>query len=150
MGVLGRAVKEADGYVVGIIPEFMKSRELAFAAADELITVGTMRERKQLMAERADAFVTLPGGIGTLEEFVEVMTHRSLNLMDKPMILVNQDGYYDDLLRFFRRMTHEGFKSANLLDLFTVAGTSDEVWQHLQNPKPFTADALWREREAPR
>ena len=150
MGVLGRAVKEADGYVVGIIPEFMKSRELAFAGADELITVGTMRERKQLMADRADGFVTLPGGIGTLEEFVEVMTHRSLNLMDKPMILVNQDGFYDDLLRFFARMTREGFKSANLLDLFTVVGTSDEVWRHLQNPKPYTADALWREREAPR
>ena len=150
MGVLGRAVKEADGYVVGIIPEFMKSRELAFAGADELITVGTMRERKQLMEERADGFVTLPGGIGTLEEFVEVMTHRYLNLVHKPMILVNQDGFYDDLLRFFERMIREGFKSPNLHDLFTVAGTCDEVWRHLKNPKPFTADALWREREASR
>jgi uncharacterized protein (TIGR00730 family) len=148
MGVLGRAVKEADGYVVGIIPEFMKSRELAYAGADELITVGTMRERKQLMEERAEGFVTLPGGIGTLEEFVEVMTHRYLNLVHKPMILVNQDGFYDDLLRFFERMTREGFKSPNLHDLFTVAGTCDDVWRHLQNPKPFTADALWRKPEA--
>jgi len=148
MGVLGRAVKEAGGYVVGIIPEFMKSRELAFAGADELITVGTMRERKQLMEERADGFVTLPGGIGTLEEFVEVMTLRYLNLVHKPMILVNQDGFYDDLLRFFERMTRERFKSPGLHDLFTVAGTIDEVWQHLQNPKPFTADALWRKPEA--
>lgn len=145
MGVVGRSVKAAGGYVVGIIPEFMKSRELAIDDADELITVGTMRERKQLMEERADGFVTLPGGIGTLEEFVEVMTLRYLNLVHKPMILVNQDTYYDDLLRFFERMTRERFKSPGLHDLFTVVGTTDEIWQHLENPKPFTADALWHE-----
>ena len=124
----------------------MKSRELALTAADELVTVGTMRERKQLMEERADGFVTLPGGIGTLEEFAEVMTHRYLNRLHKPIVLVNQDGFYDDLLRFFERMTRERFKSPGLHDLFTVADTVDEVWPHLETPKPFTADALWRER----
>ena len=86
MGVLGRAVKEAGGYVVGVIPGFMKSRELALDDASELITVATMRERKQLMEERAAGFVTLPGGIGTLEEFTEVMTLRYLNLLHKPVI----------------------------------------------------------------
>ena len=145
MGVLGRSVKAACGHVVGIIPEFMKSRELALDDASELITVATMRERKQLMEERAAGFVTLPGGIGTLEEFTEVMTLRYLNLLHKPVILLNQDGFYDDLLRFFERMTREHFKSPGLHDLFTVAGTVDEVWLHLQDPKPFTADQLWRE-----
>ena len=101
MGVLGRAVREAGGHVVGIIPEFMKTRELALTDADELITVATLRERKQLMEERAAGFVTLPGGIGTLEEFLEIIVLRYLNRLDKPVILVNQDGYYDDLLRFF-------------------------------------------------
>jgi uncharacterized protein (TIGR00730 family) len=148
MGVLGRSVKEANGYVVGIIPEFMKSRELAIDDASELITVATMRERKQLMEERAAGFVTLPGGIGTLEEFTEVMTLRYLNLLHKPVILLNQDGFYDDLLRFFERMTRERFKSPGLHDLFAVAGTVDEVWAHLQDPKPFTADPLWREGSA--
>jgi hypothetical protein len=150
MGVLGRAVKEAGGYVVGIIPEFMTARELAFTGADELVTVDTMRGRKQLMEERADGFVALPGGIGTLEEFVEIIAHGSLNLVHKPMVLVNQDGFYDDLLRFFERITREGFKSPNLHDLYTVVGTSDEVWQHLKNPKASTVDAIWRKREAPR
>lgn len=145
MGVLGRAVQAAGGYVVGIMPEFMKSRELALDDASELITVATMRERKQLMEERAAGFVTLPGGIGTLEEFTEVMTLRYLNLLHKPVVLLNQDGFYDDLLRFFERMTRERFKSAGLHDLFAVAGTVDEVWPHLQDPKPFTADQLWRE-----
>lgn len=150
MGVVGRTVKEAGGHVVGIIPEFMKARELALTGADELITVATLRERKQLMEERAEGFVTLPGGIGTLEEFVEIMVLRYLNLVHKPMILVNQDGFYDDLLRFFERMTRERFKSPGLHDLFTAVDTIDEVWRHLQNPKPFTADELWRERGAPR
>lgn len=150
MGVVGRAVKAAGGRVVGIIPEFMKTRELALTDADELVTVRTLRERKQMMEERADAFVALPGGIGTLEEFVEVMTLRYLNLLPKPIVLVNQAGYYDDLLRFFVRMTKEQFKSRGLHDLFTTVGTVDEIWQHLRDPKPFTADALWREDGAGR
>jgi hypothetical protein len=144
MGVVGRTVKEAGGHVVGIIPEFMKTRELALDAANELVTVQTMRERKQLMEERADGFVTLPGGIGTLEEFTEVMTLRYLNLVHKPVILVNQDGFYDELLQFFERMTRERFKSPGLHDLFTVVSTVDEVWPRLEEPKPFTADELWR------
>jgi len=145
MGVVGRTVKEAGGRVVGIIPEFMKTRELALDAADELITVPTMHERKHRMEQRADGFVALPGGIGTLEELVEVMTLRYLNQMHKPIILVNQEGFYDELLRFFDRMTREKFKSAGLHDLFNVVGTVDEIWRHLADPKPFTADELWRE-----
>ena len=91
--------------------------------------------------------MALPGGIGTLEEFVEVMTLRYLNLLHKPMILVNQDGFYDDLLRFFERMTRERFKSPGLHELFAVVGTVDGVWAHLRDPKPFTADELWRPRQ---
>ncbi len=144
MGSVARAVKQEGGYVVGVIPEFMKSRELAYLEADELVTVSTMRERKQLMEERADGFVTLPGGIGTLEELTEIMTLRYLNRLPKPVVLVNQDGFYDDLLRFFERMVRERFKSPGLSDLFTVADTVEDVWQHLDTPRPFTADDLWR------
>jgi uncharacterized protein (TIGR00730 family) len=140
-------VKAAGGRVVGIIPEFMKVRELALDDASELITVPTMRERKQRMEERADGFVTLPGGIGTLEEFTEMLTLRYLNLVHKPILLVNQDGYYDDLLRFFTRMTCEHFKSAGLHELFTAVNSVDDVWSHLEQPKPFMADELWRDGE---
>ena len=86
MGAVARATKEAGGKVVGIIPEFMKKRELAFHAADELVTVDSMRERKRIMAERADAFITLPGGIGTLEEVSEIMVERGLAMHDKPLV----------------------------------------------------------------
>lgn len=146
MGAVAEAVKGSGGHVVGIIPEFMIERELAFHAADELVTVSTMRERKRLMAERADAFVTLPGGIGTLEELTEIMTERYLNLTRKPVVLVNQDGFYDDLIRFFDRMVAERFKSPGLTDLFTVANDVAGIWPHLENPRPFTADPIWRDR----
>lgn len=144
MGSVARGVKAAGGHVVGIIPDFMIERELAFREADELVTVSSMRERKRLMAERADAFVTLPGGIGTLEELSEIMTERSLNLTQKPLVLVNQDGFYDDLIRFLERMVAERFKSAGLLDVFTAVPAVDEIWAHLDNPKPPVIDALWR------
>jgi len=146
MGVVARAAKTSGGKVVGVIPEFMIERELAYREADELVVVTTMRERKRIMAERADAFVTLPGGIGTLEELTEIMTERYLNLSTKPLVLVNQDGFYDDLLRFFERMVSEQFKSPGLSDLFSVAATVDEVWSRLDEPRKFTADALWTKK----
>ena len=104
MGAVARAAQAAGGPVVGVIPHFMKESELAFTAADELVYVDSMRERKRIMAERADAFVTLPGGIGTLEELSEILVERALDLSRKPMVLFNQDGFYDDLLRFFDRL----------------------------------------------
>jgi uncharacterized protein (TIGR00730 family) len=144
MGVLARAVKASGGYVVGVIPEFMKSRELAYTIADELVTVETMRERKRLMEERASAFVVLPGGLGTLEEFSEIVALRYLNRLNLPVVLLNQDGFYDDLLKYFARVASEGFMSPTVHDLFTVAKTVDEVWQQLDQPVPFKPDAIWQ------
>lgn len=147
MGVVARAVKESGGQVVGIIPDFMRERELAFHESDELVVVESMRERKRIMAERADAFVTLPGGIGTLEELTEILTERYLNLTTKPLVLVNQDGFYDDLIRFFERMVRERFKSSGLADLCAVTATVDGVWPLLDAPSSFTADPFWFPRK---
>jgi cytokinin riboside 5'-monophosphate phosphoribohydrolase len=145
MGAVARSTKAAGGKVVGIIPDFMKARELAFHAADELVTVDSMRERKRIMAERADAFITLPGGIGTLEEVSEIMVERGLALHDKPLVLLNQEGYYDGLLAYFRRMVADRFKSAGFDSLFGVATTPEEVWPLLDQPVAFEADPLWRQ-----
>jgi len=144
MGSVAQAVKAAGGGVVGVIPEFMKVRELAYHEADELIIVDSMRERKRVMEERAAAFLALPGGIGTLEELTEIMTLRYINRIDKPVVIFNYDGFYDDLLRFFDRMTRERFKSVGLQALFQVANTVEEIWPHLNDASRFEADAIWR------
>jgi uncharacterized protein (TIGR00730 family) len=145
MGSVAQAVKEGGGHVVGVIPDFMKERELAYHQADELITVASMRDRKRIMEERATAFLALPGGIGTLEELTEIMTLRYINRIDKPVVVFNQEGYYDDLLRFFERMTRERFKSAGMHDLFGVARQIHEIWPLLDEPGLFEADPIWKE-----
>lgn len=144
MGAVARGTKAAGGRVVGVIPQFMMERELAYHDADELLTVDSMRERKRLMAERADGFITLPGGIGTLEEVSEIMVERALALTRKPLILLNQDGFYDDLLRFLERLVAEKFKSPGLRKLVQIAPTVDEVWPLLAQSDGFEADRLWQ------
>ena len=146
MGSVAKAVKAAGGHVVGVIPEFMKARELAYLQADELVTVDSMRERKRVMEERAEAFLALPGGIGTLEELTEIMTLRYINRLDKPVVVFNHGGYYDDLLRFFGRMTAERFKSSGLQDLYSVAGQVEDIWPLLESPGSFEADAIWKKK----
>jgi uncharacterized protein (TIGR00730 family) len=146
MASVAQAVKDAGGHVVGVIPEFMKVRELAYHRADELITVDSMRDRKRVMEERASAFLALPGGIGTLEELTEIMTLRAINRIKKAVVVFNQEGYYDDLLRFFERMVRERFKSSGFQDLVSVAGTIAEIWPLLAAPNAFEADDLWNEK----
>lgn len=145
MGSVALSAKVAGAKVVGVIPDFMVARELAYLEADELIVVDSMRERRRIMEERAAAFVTLPGGIGTLEEFVEILVGRALNRHDKPLILVNQDGYYDELLAFFDKMVRERFKSDGILKMIAVANSIEEVWPLLERATDADAvDALWR------
>src|SRR5882757_7692402 len=119
MGAVARAVKSRGGRVVGVIPEFMKAKELAYDEADELVTVVTMRERKLLMETRADAYVALPGGWGTLEEIMEILTLRQLDVLRKPCVFLNQDGFYDELLAFFQKMVRERFNKPSNLELFS-------------------------------
>jgi uncharacterized protein (TIGR00730 family) len=112
MGTVGRAVKAHGGGVTGIIPEFLFGRENVqrdSAFIDDLIVTGDMHERKHKMFERADAFVTLPGGIGTLEEIVEIMTWGQLGRHRKPMVLANVNGFWDPLSGLIAHMRAEGF-----------------------------------------
>jgi hypothetical protein len=142
MGAVARAVKTSGGRVVGVIPEFMKAKELAYEEADEMHSVVTMRERKLVMETRADAFLALPGGWGTLEEVMEILTLRQLDVLRKPVVFFNQDGFYDDLLRFFDRMIGESFNKPSNLKLFSVATTVDEVFAQLENGA-VSAETKW-------
>ncbi len=111
MGTVADAVMASGGQVVGVIPQALMDREVGHSGLTELHVVQTMHERKQLMAERADAFISLPGGIGTLEELYEVWSWQQLGYHDKPVALLNVDGYYDPLLEFHGAMHSRGFVS---------------------------------------
>ncbi|MDX2187005.1 MAG: TIGR00730 family Rossman fold protein [Opitutaceae bacterium] len=121
MGAVAREAKAGGARVTGVIPQFMIARELAYAGADELVTVETMRERRRIMEERATAFLALPGGWGTLEELIEILVLRQLDKLQKPVVLLNHEGFYDDLLRFFRLMVEGRFNRETNLSLFHVA-----------------------------
>src|SRR3954463_11955626 len=145
MGAVARSVKSAGGRVVGVIPEFMKARELAFDEADELVTVVTMRERKLLMETRADAFVALPGGFGTLEEIMEILTLRQLDVVKKPCVFFNQDGFYDDLIKLFEKMLAEKFFKPSNMDLFRVANTVPEIFVQIEAARDAKTEPKWFE-----
>jgi uncharacterized protein (TIGR00730 family) len=117
MGMMADACLEAGGRVVGVIPKALVEKEWAHTGCSELHVVENMHERKQLMAERADAFLALPGGIGTFEEFFEVWTWRQLGYHDKPVGLLNINGYYDSLLAFLASAVKQGFMSRWQMEL---------------------------------
>jgi uncharacterized protein (TIGR00730 family) len=126
MGEVADATLAAGGRVVGIIPESLQQLEVGHAGLTELHVVPTMHLRKQMMAERADMFIALPGGIGTLEELYEVWTWRQLGYHDQPIGLLNTQGYYDGLLSFMNTTVSEGFLSRPQLESVEV-GTEPEA-----------------------
>ena len=109
MGMVADAVLAAGGEAIGVIPHALAAREIAHGGLSELHVVGSMHERKALMADMADAFVALPGGYGTLDELCEILTWSQLGIHPKPVGLLNVDGYFDPLLAFFDHAVREGF-----------------------------------------
>jgi uncharacterized protein (TIGR00730 family) len=132
MGVVADAALVAGGRVVGVIPQALMDREVGHAGLAELHVVQTMHERKQLMAERADVFVALPGGIGTLEEIYEVWSWQQLGYHDKPVALLNVEGYYDHLLAFMRVSHERGFVSAPQFHALLVDDDAARLLDRLQ------------------
>lgn len=109
MGILARSVLAHGGKVTGIIPQFLKDREVMLKDVSELLVTADMHERKRIMFERSEAFVALPGGIGTLEEVVEMMTWAQLEQHEKPILVANINGFWDPLIAQFQRMTDDKF-----------------------------------------
>lgn len=120
MGALAVAAREHGGRTVGVIPKALLHREVADTDADELIVTDTMRERKQVMDDRADAFLTLPGGTGTLEELFETWTGGYLGLHDKPVVLLDPVGHYDGLRVWLSGLLDTGFVSQRAMDRLLV------------------------------
>jgi uncharacterized protein (TIGR00730 family) len=136
MGTVAEATRDAGGRVVGIIPKALVDRELANELCDELHIVDTMHERKAMMGERADAFVALPGGIGTFEELFEIWTWRQLGYHDKPTGILNVAGYYDGMLGFLAHSVREGFMGDWQMSLVRTGTETDALLAALRADVP--------------
>ena len=131
MGKVAEATRMSGGRVVGVIPQALVDKELANRLCDELHIVQNMHERKAMMAERSDAFVALPGGIGTFEELFEVWTWRQLGYHDKPLGLLNVQGYYDGMLGFLNTSMASGFMSDWQMGLLAVDTDVDALMRRV-------------------
>ena len=131
MGMMADACLQAGGRVIGVIPKALVEKEWAHTGCSELHVVESMHERKHLMAERADAFLALPGGIGTFEEFFEVWTWRQLGYHDKPVGLLNINGYYDSLLAFLSTAVQQGFMNAGQMQLISSGKNTESLLKSL-------------------
>ena len=141
MGLLANACLKAGGQVVGVIPKTMVEREWAHSGCTELIITDTMHERKRIMAERCDAFLALPGGIGTFEEFFEAWTWRQLGYHDKPVGLLNVAGYYDALLQFLKHSVSSQFMGDAQMGLIQTGSEPIALLRNLVQAAGFSPQA---------
>ena len=136
MGALARGVAAGEGKMVGVCPEFLNFGGNLYPGITELVITETMRERKQKMEDSAEAFIMAPGGIGTLEEFFEILTLKQLGRHRKPIAVFNTDGYYDELLAFLENAINRRFVKENCRELYFVSADPDEVLDYLENYDP--------------
>lgn len=144
MGKVAQGALDGNGAVIGVIPDFLKLKEVFHPELTELIVTETMHERKLKMFELSDGIITLPGGYGTLEELFEMITWAQLGLHQKPIGLLNVNGFYDDLLKMLKKMVAQGFLKKENLDMLLVHDTVDgllykmEAYEALPLPKWIT------------
>lgn len=144
MGEIARTVMAGGGHVIGVIPKFLADKEVAFTGIADLQIVNSMHERKARMAELADAFIALPGGLGTIEEFFEVLTWAQLGIHHKPCGLLNVRGYYDPILAFLDLSVAQQFVAAAHRNSVLAAETPDDLLRQFQTYRPPVADkAAW-------
>lgn len=133
MGNVARGVHDKGGKVIGVIPEFFRKKDktIEYAAADELIITKDMRNRKAIMDERSDAFIVLPGGIGTMEEAIEIISMKQLGLSKKPLVFINTKNFYDGLIAVMQKTVDLKFSKASMLGLFAVCPDSKRALDYL-------------------
>lgn len=136
MGLLARSVHEHGGHVVGIIPRKLMEIGLAYAKVDEQIITDDLRDRKALMDERADSFVALPGGLGTVEEVIEVINLKQLRYHRRPIVFLNSGGFYDRLFHFFEQTFDENFVNPGVRRLYHTVGGVEELLKYLDEYQP--------------
>lgn len=143
MGALARSVHAHGGRVIGVIPEFLRTAEIANEDADELIVTADLRERKAIMQARSDAFIALPGGFGTLEEILEILTLKQLSTHTKPVVFLNPRGFFDSLIVLFEQLYRENFTKSQFRDHYHVTATPLEALAHIEHYQPPAPIAKW-------
>ncbi len=136
MGAAARGVRDGGGHILGVIPTFFADEQIEAICdfCDELIQPETMRERKRIMEDNADAFIVVPGGIGTFEEFFEILTSKQLCRHNKPIVLYNIKDYYKELSVMMAQAVEKGFVRENCLELYMVTHDIDEIFAYLEGP----------------
>lgn len=136
MGAVARGVHSAGGYIVGVVPKFFSDESIEELCdfCNELIEPETMRERKQIMEDKSDAFIIVPGGIGTFEEFFEILTLKQLCRHNKPIVIYNIDGYYDEINQAMEQAVQKGFIRSDCLDLFETTDDLDKLFKYIEEP----------------
>ena len=135
MGLVAKAALSKKGNVIGIIPEFLKLKEVVHLGLSELITTDNMHDRKMQMQIKSDGFITLPGGMGTFEELFEILTWLQLGLHSKPIGLLNVNHYYDDLILMMEKMVKKGFLAIDNLQLLIIDDQIDCLLEKMKNFK---------------
>ena len=133
MGAVARGTHDGGGRIIGVAPCFFNVDGVLYPHCDELIYTDTMRERKQKMEDLSGAFIVTPGGIGTFEEFFEILTLKQLGRTKKPLVILNTAGYYDNMLAMLRRTIDSNFMSAKTLDLFGIVDTPEQAIEYIEH-----------------
>lgn len=138
MGAAARGVKKGGGFIHGVIPHFFREEgvELIYEECDKITYTQNMAERKKTMEDEADAFIITPGGVGTFEEFFEVLTLKQLGRHDKPIAVLNIENYYDGLEKFMKTVTERKFITFKCWEMYSYFNTVDEALNYLENYKP--------------
>lgn len=136
MGAVADGARSVGGEVIGILPRFLSSKEIAHDSLSELVLVDTMHERKVKMNELCDGVIALPGGFGTLEEFFEMLTWGQLGLHRKPIALYNMNGFYDSLINLLQNMVDLGFLKQENFDMVIVGTSAEELLLRMENYSP--------------
>lgn len=140
MGSVARGVYEQGGELIGVSPKFFNVDGILFGNCTELIYTDTMRERKKILEDSSDAFIIAPGGVGTLDEFYEILTLKQLQQHNKPVAIFNFDGYYDGILEWMKVAVKKEFISDITIDLYKVSDSVDEILDYIENYKPKAED----------